>query len=299
MAYKRRTYRKKKTTYRKRAGPIKRAIKKASKQMFARKVKNVVSRMAESKVVNYDALTRAVVSTASVDMDTSIKNLIPDDQLAGRTMITVGQDVDQGDRVGNKIRPVSAILRGCVRINTLYEQTTNYNPCPVRVTMWICKLQKTLQDDVTTFMGVVRNSFFQSGSVSVGFTGQLFDLTKSVNRDQIILVKRRSWLLGASEVVSAFAVNNANNATQRFMNNDASMSKMFKINLTKHYPKMIRFNDGTDIASNCRKMYLMFTAHRVDGNIPTSGPTGVPPNSVNGPVPAYVDLGFEMKYKDF
>lgn len=270
---------------------VKRMVKKASTAVFNQRVKRVLYRQAETKVINYSILGKPVLNVASIDHDASILNLVPSTAGLPDTMYTISQLDLQSGREGNMIQPTSISLSGVVRINNAYDATVNYNPCPVRVCMWIFTLKKHLHDVIGTVSSVVDNSFFQNGATSIGFTGTTVDLTRFPNAQQITLIKKRVFNLGNAQYVSAFAVNSANNLTQQYANNDANQSQMFRINLKP--PKKLLYNDGTDTPVNARRMWLMFTTHRVDGGISATS-TG----SFTGPIPAYVDLSAEFKYKD-
>lgn len=280
---------------------MKRAIRKAKKSIFAKRVKAVVTKLAETKIANYAVQNRSITAIASADWDQYVLNLLPQD--AGGTMstVTVAQGDTQSTRDGNQIRLVSGKLTGVIKANLLYDPTVNYNPAPMRLTMWIVKLKPVLDDTLASLEAVVANSFFQNGSVSTGFQSTTIDLTRSVNADHVTLIKKRTFNIGAADYSSNFGINNAANASQRFANNDTSVSQMFRIDITKHLPKMMRFNDGSNNCSNSRKLWMFWSVQRFDGTLPLQGPTGsgsASPNSTTGPVPAFFDLGYEFRYKD-
>lgn len=270
---------------------VKRMLKKASNAAFNKRVKRVLYGEAETKVINYSVLGKPVVNVASIDHDASILNLIPSASGLTDTMYTISQLDLQSGREGNMIQPTSISLSGVIRINNAFDLNTNYNPCPVRVCMWIFTLKKHLHDVIGTVSSVIDNTFFQNGATSIGFTGTTVDLTRSINAQQLTLIKKRVFTLGNAQYISGFGTNSANNVSQQFANNDANQSQMFRINLKP--PKKLLYNDGTDTPVNARRMWLMFTTHRVDGAVSaTSG------GSFTGPIPAFVDLSAEFKYKD-
>lgn len=301
MAYRKKRMYRRRPAPKKKGGVVKRAIRKAKKSIFAKRVKAVVTKLSETKIANYAVQNRSITSVASADWDQYVLNLLPQD--AGGTMstVTVAQGDSQNSRDGNQIRLVSGKLTGVIKANTLYDPTTNYNPAPMRLTMWIVKLKPVLDDTLASLESVVANSFFQNGSVSTGFQSTTVDLTRTVNADHVTLVKKRTFNIGVSEYVSSYGVNNSANAYQRYMNNDTSISRMFRIDITKHLPKMMRFNDGSNNCSNSRKLWMFWSVQRFDGTLPLQGPVGsgsATPGSVTGPIPAYFDLGYEFRYKD-
>lgn len=271
---------------------VKKAVRKAKVASFNKRVKRVLYRQAETKIANYSANGRAVLTTKSSNFDGLILNLLPDATGSSQSMINIQQSDLQGGREGNDIQPTSIMLSGVLRTNNYYDSTTNYNPCPVRVCMWVFQLKKHLHDVVTTVSSVIQNSFFQNGGSSIGFTGTTVDLTRFVNSDQITLIKKRVFLLGNSQYSSAFGSGSGSALNQFYANNDANQSQMFRVRIQP--PKRLLFNDGTDTPVNARRMWLMFTSHRVDG---AESQTSL--GAVTGPIPAYVDLSAEFRYKDF
>lgn len=270
---------------------VKKMVRKAKISSFNSRVKSVLYKNAETKVINYSAYNRPVYNVASIDFDSSLLNLIPSTAGISDTMYTISQLDVQSGREGNMIQPTSISLSGVLRINNGFDLNTNYNPCPVRVCMWVFTLKKHLHDVTSTVSSVVDNSFFQNGATSVGFTGTTVDLTRFPNSQQITLIKKRVFTLGNAQYVSGFTTNGANNVAQQFANNDSNQSLMFRMKITP--PKKLLYNDGTDTPVNARRIWLMFTTHRVDGAVSaTSG------GSFTGPIPVYLDLSAEFRYKD-
>lgn len=273
---------------------VKKAIRTAKRASFARAVTSVINRKAESKVVNYFVEDKPLYNVLSADWDTSVLNLLPQTSGASVTCYTIGQGELQGQRVGNQIQPVALKLSGVIRCNPGFDNTTNYNAAPLRVTMWLVKLRKHLTDSVSELETIVQNTFFENGSTSIGMVGSNLDIIREVNTSQIDVLFKRTFKVGMGNYTSAFAINSANNINQQFNNNDFSMSQMFKINLSKYLPKKLVFNDGTDTPTSARKMWLMFTVARADSNIPLTS-TG----STTGPIPAYIDINAQFEYKDY
>lgn len=272
---------------------VSKAVRNAKNRLFNRRVLQVVSRTVESKSVNFSATNKTLLNVNSSNWNGQVLNLIPQSSGSSPWMYDIPQGEAQGMRIGNVIRPTGLILHGVIRANTFYDATLNYNPCPLRVTMWICRINKHLEDSVTQLESIVDNSFFNAGSVSSGFLGTMLDLTRDVNPDQIQVLKKRSWYIGTSGFISGFGVNSPNNANQQYVNNDAKTSVMFRMNLSKLLPKVLRFNDATATPTNCRKLWLMFTTQRMDGQISSTSL-----GAYTGPVPAYIDMGCQFTYKD-
>lgn len=259
--------------------------------MFAKKVKKVVDKMAETKVVNYAITSKAVYNVNSLNFQSSIVSLSSGTSPAP---FAISQGNGQGNRVGNKITTVKAMLRGDVRINTYWNGTTNYNPVPGYVTMWIVKLRPFLDDDITTLKTVIDGSFFQSGNGAVAMSGQLHDLYRQVNTQQIQVLKRRTWKVGCGSFPGGGASGTGDQSNQYWNNNDYKLSHLFRQDITKAFPKTMLFQDSNDNNVN-RHTYLFFTFLRVDNGIPTTNAGG---SNYTGPVPAYVEFEIDYMFKD-
>lgn len=272
---------------------IKKAVKAATTRTFNRKVQRVLNRNIESKSVNFSTLNKPLYNVASVDWASSVLNILPQEAGSTLTCYTVDQGTAEGSRIGNDIRPSKCVLTGVIRCASGFDSTTNYNPCPLRVTLWLVKLQNHLTDSLTQLEQVVDNTFFKAGSASSGFSGTTIDLTRTYNNDQIKVLMKKSFYVGMGTYISGFAVNSANNAQQQFNQDGATMSRMFRVDCTKFIPKLMKFNDGTNTPTNSRKIYLMVTCQRADGNISQTSA-----GSATGPIPAYIDMGLDFQYKD-
>jgi len=274
---------------------INKAIRSVKVSNFNMAVEKVISRKAETKYVNYDSWNNIYGST-SLDFTTGVGgvfNITPAATTSQGTIYTIGQGVGQGDRVGNEILPVSLKLRLVIRANTFYDSVTNYNPSPLYVTMWVVKIRQHLTDSYSSLSTIFQNTFFQDGDISKGFNGTITDLVQEVNSNEIQLVMRKQWLVGNAIYQSGFGVNAPSAANQSYANNDASLCKMVRLNMSKYLPAKMIYNDGSDTPTNSRKLWCFFTCHRSDGNsIQTSA------GNVTGPQPADVAFGAEFGYKD-
>lgn len=283
---------------------IKKAIRTAKRTSFARRVRQVINRISETKLATYSSTQEdtdpnytqgmPIVNTASADHDVYIKDLGPSDGAATHSTITIFNGDHQGDRTGNMITTCGARITGVIRFNNTYDATLNHRPIPVYICMWIVSLKKHMQDQVSNLENVIQSTFFQNGNSARGFTGLLVDLTQRVNQDQVTLHKRRVFKLGASEMTSWTSSGGANSSSNRWMNNDFSQCQMFNINLTSIIPKKFRFNDDVNQTPiNQRRRWMFFTTHRIDNITPTTSTS-----STTGPVQAYVDWNYEYRFKD-
>lgn len=286
--YKKRNAMRKKT-YRK--PTVKKFVRKAKKTAMARTIRRVVGRMVETKVANYTQSNFALTGCLSSGFQGTIKVLNPC-QSSPYGQYFINQGTGQGQRVGNEITTIRATMSGVVHINTAWDGTQNYNMCPLYVLCLILRNKTPFADTQQTIYDISQNRLFQAGSSSTGLTGFLNDLTKEINTDQVQLLKRRVFRVGVSNVVSAFAVNSANNANQQFGDSQATISQMFRMDVTKCFYKKYQFNDATnDVAQ--KNTWVLWCPFRVDGNeILTSL------GARSGTIPCYVDYNIKYEYKD-
>lgn len=280
----------KKKAYKSTKKPIKKAIKAANTKVFNNKVKKALSTVAETKSVSYSVNAFGITSVLATDFDTTIKVLNPASGTGGQYFI--GQGVGQGSRVGNKIMTKKCILSGVIRINTFYDATTNYNPCPLYVALYIIRLKGQVPDTTSQVESIIQNSFFQAGNSSSGFTGRLTDLVRPVNTDLVTVLMKRVFKVGTGATISSFGVNAPNNANQQYNDSTVGISQLFKMDVTKCLQKHIIFDDTNNIPTN-KQTYMFFVPLRVDGQTVATS-TG----ANNGTLPAYADYQIDYHYTD-
>jgi len=288
MAFRKRSNFKKKVGGRYKRRTVRRTKRsKSTYGTFAKRVKNVMSRIAEKKCVDYFYAQKELYLTTQASFANQVQILTPD--TGSNATTTIAQGSLQGQRSGNTVSTKSFILKGSINVNPSWSATQNDNPQPIYATMWIVKLKPYLDDNVAMLENVIDNSFFQNGSTSIGFTDRIVDMQKTVNTQQITLLAKRTFKIGMAQYMSGTGVNTGNNTNQQYANNDAAMVRMFTINLTKKMPRSYSFNDGTNIA-NCRRVYMFWSACRCDGGAFTA--------SLNA-TPAFFNTGVEYRYTDY
>lgn len=272
------------------------------KKAFVKKVEkicvNKIQQEAEKKTAfsssnNWENL-RPITDPGNFQID-NIKVLTPDDASLVQSTINIPQSAfgESDERIGNKIKTFSAYMTLMVRPQSQFDLTTNYNPMPLYVRMYIVKLRPHLEDTVANLMSVLQNSFFENGGDSLGFTGTIIDFTKFINKVQIDVVKTRTFKLGLSNYPSGFNVGNPNNANQAFQNNDFKLMYKSQINLTKVMNKNFYFNDGTNTTVQ-RRLYMFFVPFRIDGNVFTTQA-----GSQVGCIPALYSYNYLYKFTDY
>lgn len=263
---------------------------KTSTKTLDKSVKRVVNRMAETKVANYSVDSFSGVPVTSTAFSGTIKILSPASGTGG--LYFINQGTGQGSRVGNSISTTKCILSGVVRVNTFFDSIYNYNPCPIYVVLYVCRLRGALEDTTANMQTVINSNFFQAGNSSTGFTGRLNDMTRNINKDQVDLLYKRAWKVGCAQYVSGFAVNSPNNSNNQFADNGGTIARLFKCNLTKCLYKKYNFNDGDNLPTT-RKTYIFFVPFRSDGSVFVTS-TG----NTLGPQPFYVDFNVDYYFKD-
>jgi hypothetical protein len=254
-------------------------------------VKAVVDKLSETKIANYSVNAAQLTAFGSNTYSTLNVKIITPSNATG-SLYNIAQGVGQGNREGNRIRTVSAEMRGVVHINTTFNLTNNYNMCPLYVAVYIFRLKGAYTDGVTNVTTYMANSFFQAGNTSVGMLGLLNDLTRTINSDQFTLLKKRVFKVGTQYVTSATASGTTNITDQQFSDGSVGISRMFKINLTKIFPKIFSYND-TDNAAVNKPIYMAWVPFRVDGNYIVNSA-----GNQNATIPAYIDYAIDYRYKD-
>jgi len=152
--------------------------------------------------------------------------------------MTVGQGVQQNQRIGNQIKIKKATLRYILR-PTGYDAGSNPFPAPVVVDLYLGKI-KVCPGEIPA--AVDFNTLYQNGNTSFGPVGNLNDLISETNKDYWTISKRWSHKVGFANTQGTGGAANF----QYFANNDFKLNIMKKMDITKHYPKTLKFNDGTN-----------------------------------------------------
>lgn len=255
MAYKRKYQRR---APRRKYGGKRKITKKTVKAV----VKRVLAREAEVKTVQEYNYGVNLYSPNYATFDTT--NVFP---LGPRqTTLPLPQGTGQGGRIGNRVHTRKLILAGSLVPNP-YNATTNPIPQPMDVTMWIF-YDKTKPTENPT--PVANGDWYQNGNGSVSFGGDTLDMISPVNTDRYRVVAKRNFKLGYAD----FAGTGQQVGSQSFANNDYKMTCNFKFDLTKHYPKVVKWNDNATSTPTTRGLWVMITPAWGQG---TTIPSGVRP----------------------
>ena len=172
--------------------------------------------------------------------------------------IQIPQTVGQGGRTGNQVRTRKLIFR-YVLTPQAYDATFVPQPQPCMVRMYFGYIRgcRTIAPDATQL-----SNFFQAGSSTEPFGGNLTDMIRPYNRDLFHVCCMRTHKIG-NAVIFAATANPA--ADQQFSNNDYALNAMGSIDLTKYVPKTLKFNDATNTPDT--GLFVWFNSVYADGNL--------------------------------
>jgi hypothetical protein len=253
--------------------------KKTKKASIRDQVKREVSRVIETKDKKYDS---GIIDLANFANTTNNGNNTIELTPSSSTL-AIQQGVLESQRVGNSIRTVSAEVR--FRLSPKpYHATENSIPVP-QVVMGVIWSIRSQGQALSAAQTITNNSILQNNNASTGFTGDLRDYMRDYNNDEIMVHKKFFLKLGAS----LYSSNTGNQANMyNFANNDFPLCVIKRIDLTKYYPKVIKFNDG-DNDGNCRSLYMTLSPCDADGGANVS---------TTNAIPVEFEYGLHLKYKD-
>lgn len=242
-------FRKKRTT--KRRFAKKRSMKRGGKRPALKKmIRREISRQAENKTIQTAIANRFLYTHDDVLWTgNNVFPLGPDP-----TSLVINQGTGQGERVGNVIRTKSLMFKGTLVPRP--QDSQNTTPAPVQVKMWIFydRQQPATVPDV-------RPNWFQSGNTVRGFANNLTDMWAPINTDRYRILTSRTFKLGPASNTGTGGVA----AYQFFANNDFKYNCNFNINLTKYYPKTVKFQDG-NTSPMTRGLFVCFAYAYANGN---------------------------------
>jgi hypothetical protein len=160
------------------------------------------------------------------------------------------------NRIGNEIRPRKVMLSYTLR-PTPYNATFNPSPQPVHIQMYLGYLKQA--------SGVLPNSadfnlFFNNGSSSYAPSGTLSDLVAMPNTDMWTILKTWSHKVGFASSDGT----GINVGWSAYSNNDYKLNVVKKLDITKHIPKVIKFNDSLP-STQGRNLFLFYQAVASNG----------------------------------
>lgn len=229
MAYRKRTFKKAKRTFKRKS-----YAKKSRKVSPLKKmVKQIIARNVENKSKQFWVNDQVLYPSNATNFPNNVLQICPNS-----STLAIVQGLGQGGRIGNEIKTRKLVMEG-IFAPLPYDATTNANPRPVEVQMIFFYDREDPNNPP-----IVGSTFFQDGSNSTGFQNTLVDLIKPVNEDRYRVFSRKTFKLGYSQYAGS-ATNTTNQSIfQAYSNNDFKANHRFKIDCTKWYPKTVKFNDN-------------------------------------------------------
>lgn len=268
--YRRKTYRRKapkKTSKRKSYAPKRKAMP------LRKMIRREIARNVENKTVQKYVYSVGLVGPADSGTfnTTNIIPLGPDP-----ASLVINQGTGQGQRIGNQIKTKKLTIKGTI-VPRQYDGTFNAPMLPYQVKVWIF-YDRT---DPTAVPAPLTN-FFQNGNTTKGFQNDLVDLWSPVNTDRYRVLATKDFKLGFAGYTGTGNGTGVTIANQYFSNNDFKLNCNFNFDLTKHYPQMVKFDDGSTTPTT-RGLFMMWTMAYANGG-----------NMILGQTP--VDLSYVQDY---
>lgn len=260
--------------------PTRRRLKKTSMstKSFKKAVRVIAKSEAQKLIEDKQYITPVVGDTygsgptqfGNVNFET---NNVIDVSNETLNLITQAQGLTQNGRIGNRLKLKSCVIRG-----TLTPNQAQIVPHYLKIWILSSKLYVNTAD-VATIRTICQNNFFKTSptSGSAGMTGQLIDLCRTVNDEQVTVYYTKVFKIGF--------FNLPNNALLPSGNNDFSYGRTFKFYLGRHMNKNIIYNDNAAEPRN-KKLFVVMEAIPADSSVANNNSYGI------------LNYFIEMKYED-
>lgn len=248
------------------------------RKTFDQKVKAIVRRQQETKDKKYDSGILTMKNFANSNPSSNTIELTPNS-----STLAISQGTAESQRIGNMISTQKAYIK--LRMSPLpYNGTSNSIPIPQIICIVIWSIKESSQT-LASAQSIAQNDILQNNNSDGGFSGSLTDWMRDFNTDLITVHKKMYVKCGAS----VYSSNTGNQANQfNYANNDFPLTVLKNIDITKYYPKRIRFNDN-DNDGNARNVFLTVSPMDADGGANPDGTSAVPMEW---------EYGLHLKYKD-
>lgn len=229
------------------SGPKRKYTKKSTrldKTGITKLIKRTIQKATEIKVFT-DYATNFGIVTAASSVPTN-RTLLP----------LIAQGAAKSQRIGNEIHVKKAILD--IACNILpYSLITNQLPTPCWIKIWVLKYK--IENSTNLGGTVAASNWFETNNSSVPLQGNMLDMLLTVDHDLWDVCEERIFKLGASNYESGGLTNFVG-----YFDN-SPMSARFRINVAKHFPKTIKYNDNASTTpSNCN-LYVCWQAVSANG----------------------------------
>lgn len=179
--------------------------------------------------------------------------------------VVISQGDAQDQRTGNMIKTQKAIFKGVIYPNP-YDVATNPIPRAQEIVFWFISFRP--QPAINT--NPVDGTFFQEGGSYSAPSGTLIDTIRTVNPERFIIYGKKVMKLG----FSSYNGTGQQTTYGNYANNDFQLNCRFNIDLTKHVPKKVLFNDSISNDPTTRALWVVWEAVNADGS--TQGIANIP-----------------------
>lgn len=176
----------------------------------------------------------------------------------GSDGIFIGQGVNSGQRVGNKVTTRRAKL-SLVFAPAAYDSLINPAPTPQMFRIMICTIKPKFSNDLTGLKNVLDGYLFELGTnASTGFTGTLNDIVFKYNPEAVRIVKQKTIKLGLATTYGQSGASSS--AEGYFANNDFKLMPRVEWDITKLLPKQIEWEDNLPTSACINRQYFLVMA---------------------------------------
>ena len=168
----------------------------------------------------------------------------------------LSQGTAQNQRVGNKVKVRRAYVKGYCNLLP-YNVTNNINGGPILVKLFVIKYKK--QNINTLSSTDITTQFFETGSGSTGFQGNVLDMLFQGNDSSWKICMTKQFELGTTSQ-SAFTGQYGTS-----YNDNSKMTIPFYFNYTKHLKKTLLYQDSSTSVCQNDNLWLAFQAVYADG----------------------------------
>lgn len=174
--------------------------------------------------------------------------------------ISISQGAGDGQRISNKITTKSVSFKFNIYVAP-YNASSNPNPKPYLVTLWIFKLANDAQESRSDAANMMVSNMFDLGNTATSIQNNLTDHIRPYNNNVVRVLRKMTFKVGHSE----YAGTGSAPASQNFTSNDYKLNIIKYLNVTKYVNKTFRFED-TSTDPTTKKTFFAFTFAPADGS---------------------------------
>lgn len=250
--------------------------RRVSRASVKRVVKRVLARETETKTAETGVQTRQLYYPDNLANFTA-NNVI---RLSPGVNFTIAQGVGNGQRIGNRLKLRRLQFNWTLR-QRVYDAATNPTPRPLNCRMVLFYNREDPTDVDPTGPYPVAD-FFQLNNTTNAIVGQEVDMLQPFNTDKYRILAARTFKLGHAAYNGSGAVPDR----QQYANNDYKMCISGKWDVTRHVPRIVRYND-TALQPMSRALFCVVFF------CPADGSTGIAAT-----VPMQMSYWLQAKYED-